>query len=121
MIAALGVGLFLWTLVRERAPELALNRALGASRGQVAAGFLGRTLVIVGISLLIGAGAGVVLTLLLIQVVNPVWFGWTLALHWPLGILAAQAAAVVLAGLLAAVLPARLASRMDATTLRQEI
>lgn len=121
VIAALGVGLFLWTLVRERAPELALNRALGASRGQVAAGFLGRTLVIVGISLMIGGGAGVVLTLLLVQVVNPVWFGWTLALHWPLGTLAAQAAAVVLAGLLAAVLPARLASGMDATTLRQEI
>ncbi len=121
VIAALGVGLFLWTLVRERAPEVALQRALGASRGQIAYGFLGRTLVIVGVSLLIGGGAGAVLTLLLVQVVNPLWFGWTLALHWPLAGLAAQAAAVVLAGLLAAVLPARLASRMDATALRQEI
>lgn len=121
VIAALGVGLFLWTLVRERAPEVALHRALGANRGQVAAGFLGRTLVIVGISLLIGGGAGAVLTVLLVQVVNPVWFGWTLALHWPLGVLAAQAAAVVLAGLLAAILPARLASRTDAAALRQEI
>ncbi|MYB32722.1 MAG: ABC transporter permease, partial [Acidobacteria bacterium] len=121
VIAALGVGLFLWTLVRERAPEVALNRALGADRGQVAAGFLGRTLVIIGVSLLIGGGAGAVLTLLLVQVVNPAWFGWTLTLHWPLEVLAAQAAAVVLAGLLAAVLPARLASRLDATALRQEI
>lgn len=121
VIAALGVGLFLWTLVRERAPEVALNRALGASRGQVASGFLGRTLVIIGIALLIGGGAGAVLTLLLVQVVNPVWFGWTLTLHWPLGVLAVQAAAVALAGLVAAVLPARLASRVDATALRQEI
>ena len=121
VIAALGVGLFLWTLVRERAPEVALNRALGADRGQVAAGFLGRTLVIIGISLLVGGGAGAVLTLLLVQVVNPAWFGWTLTLHWPLEVLAAQGAAVVLAGLLAAVLPARLASRLDATALRQEI
>ena len=121
VIAALGVGLFLWTLVRERAPEVALNRALGANRGQVARGFLGRTLLIIGISLLIGGGAGAVLTVLLVQVVNPVWFGWTLTLHWPLGVLAAQAGAVVLAGLLAAVLPARLASRLDATALRQEI
>lgn len=121
VIATLGVGLFLWTLVRERAPEVALDRALGANRGQVASGFLGRTLVIIGIALLIGGGAGAVLTLLLVQVVNPAWFGWTLTLHWPLGVLAAQAAAVVLAGLLAAVLPARLASRVDATALRQEI
>ena len=121
VIAALGVGLFLWTLARERAPEVALDRALGANRGQVASGFLGRTLVIIGIALLIGGGAGAVLTLLLVHVVNPAWFGWTLTLHWPVGVLAAQAAAVVLAGLLAAVLPARLASRVDATSLRQEI
>ena len=72
-------------------------------------------------SLVIGGGAGAVLTLLLVQVVNPAWFGWTLTLHWPLEVLAAQGAAVVLAGLLAAVLPARLASRLDATALRQEI
>ncbi|MDE2660540.1 MAG: ABC transporter permease [Acidobacteriota bacterium] len=121
VIAALGVGLFLWTQVRERAPEAALERALGANRGQVASGFLGRTLVIIGIALLVGGGAGAVLTLLLVHVVNPLWFGWTLTLHWPLDVLASQAAAVVLAGLLAAVLPARLASRVDATGLRQEI
>ena len=121
LIAALGMGLFLWTLVRERAPEVALHRALGASRGQVARGFLGRALVIVGLSLLIGGGAGALLTLVLVGVVNPGWFGWTLDLHWPAGVLVTQAAAVVLAGLVAAVLPARLASRMDATALRQEI
>ena len=107
--------------MRERVPEIALHRALGATRAQVAGGFLGRALVIIGLSLLIGGGAGAVLTLLLVEVVNPEWFGWTLALHWPAGALAAQAAAVTVAGLLAAVLPARLASRMDATALRQEI
>ena len=120
-IAALGMTLFLWTLARERAPEAALNRALGASRGQIAAGIFGRGSVIVGLALLIGGGAGAVLTLLLVRVVNPAWFGWTLELHWPVGALAAQAAAVALTGVLAAVLPARRASRMDATALRQEI
>ena len=121
LIAALGMALFLWTLVRERAPETALHRALGASRGQVARGFLGRALVIVGLSLVLGGGAGALLTLVLVQVVNPGWFGWSLDLHWPAGTLAAQAGAVALAGLLAAVLPARLASRVDATALRQEV
>lgn len=121
VIAALGLGLFLWTLVRERLPEIALDRALGASRAQVALGFFGRGAVIVGLSLLIGGGAGALLTVLLVQVVNPEWFGWTLELHWPVGTLAVQSGAVLLAGLVAAVLPARLASRVDATALRQEV
>ena len=121
VIAALGMGLFLWTLVRERLPEVALNRALGASPAQVAFGFFGRAFVIVGLSLLLGGGAGVLLTLLLVKVVNPAWFGWTLELHWPVGVLLVQAVAVLLAAFLAAVLPARFASRVDATALRQEI
>ena len=121
LIAALGMGLFLWTLVRERLPEVALHRALGASRAQVAFGFFGRAFVIVGLSLLIGGGAGALLTLLLVEVVNPGWFGWSLELHWPVGVLLAQAAAVLLSGLLAAALPARLAARVDANSLRQEI
>ena len=58
---------------------------------------------------------------MLVNVVNPGWFGWTLELHWPVGTLLAQSAAVVIAGLLAVILPARLASRVDATALRQEI
>ena len=121
VIAALGMGLFLWTLVRERLPEIALNRALGASPAQVAYAFLGRAFVIVGLALLIGGGAGVLLTLVLVTVVNPGWFGWTLELHWPVGALLAQSAAVLIAGLLAAILPARLASRVDGAALRQEI
>ena len=121
VIAALGMGLFLWTLVRERLSEIALNRALGASPAQVAYAFLGRAFVIVGLALLIGGGAGVLLTLVLVTVVNPGWFGWTLELHWPVGALLAQSAAVLIAGLLAAILPARLASRVDGAALRQEI
>jgi putative ABC transport system permease protein len=121
LTAALGLGLFLWTLVRERLPEIALDRALGASRAQVALGFFGRGAVIGSLSLVIGGGAGALLTLILVQVVNPEWFGWTLELHWPLGVLAAQSGAVLLVGLVAAVLPARLASRVEATALRQEL
>ncbi len=121
LIAAFGLGLALWTLVRERAPEIALYRALGASRAQVVAGFLGRGAAIVAMSLAIGGGAGVLLTLLLVRVVNPAWFGWTLELHWPIAELIAVAAAVLLAGLVAAALPARLASRVGAAPLREEV
>ena len=121
LIAALGMALALWTFVRERVPEIALQRALGASRSQVVAGFAGRAVLIAGLALLIGGGAGALLTLLLVRVINPLWFGWSLDLHWPAANLAALAGAVLLAGLLAAAIPARLASRVSATELREEL
>ena len=105
----------------ERVPEIALQRALGASRSQVVAGFAGRAVLIAGLALLIGGGAGALLTLLLVRVINPLWFGWSLDLHWPAANLAALAGAVLLAGLLAAAIPARLASRVSAAELREEL
>ncbi len=121
LIAALGLSLALFTLSRERAPLIALERALGASRGQAASGFLGRGVLIALVGLGIGGGAGALLTLLLVHVVNPVWFGWRLDLHWPVGLLAAQGALVILAGLAAAGIPARQAARTGAAALRQEL
>ncbi len=121
LIAALGVGLALWTLARERVAEIALERALGAEKNQVVSGFLGRAFVVTGLGLGIGGGAGCLLAVLLVEVVNPNWFGWTLELHWPVGPLALSGAAVALSGLLAAALPARLAAGTDAAALRPEI
>ena len=121
-IAALGVGLLLWTMARERRPESALLRALGADSRQVAAGFLGRGALIAGLGLVLGGGAGVILAVLLVEVVNPFWFGWTLELSWPVGALSGQAALVLLAGLAAAALPARQAARWaSAAALREEV
>ena len=120
-IAAIGIALSLWTLARERSAESALLRALGESRRQVAAGFLGRGALIGGLALALGGGTGAILTLLLVRVVNPLWFGWSLDLHWPVGSLAGEGAVVVLVGVLAAALPARLASRTGAAALVEEV
>ncbi len=121
-IAALGVGLLLWTMARERRPESALLRALGADSGQVAAGFLGRGAVIASLGLGLGGAAGAILAVVLVEVVNPAWFGWTLELSWPGAAIASQAALVLVAGLAAAALPARQAARSaNAAALREEI
>lgn len=121
-IAALGVGLLLWTMARERRPESALLRALGADSGQVAAGFLGRGAVIASLGLGVGGAAGAILAVVLVEVVNPAWFGWTLELSWPGAALASQAVLVLVAGLAAAGLPARQAARSaNAAALREEI
>lgn len=121
-IAALGVSVLLLTMARERAAEIALLRALGADSAQVGAGFLGRGALIGLAALALGGSAGALLAALLVEVVNPAWFGWSLELSWPLGSLFRQGALVLAAGLAAAALPARLAARSGgAAALREEV
>ena len=64
--------------------------------------------------------AGIVFALLLIYVVNRAFFGWTIAVHWPFGLLAWQNALVLLAAALASFYPAWVASSTPTTELRRE-
>jgi len=63
------------------------------------------------LGLALGLGGGVGLALLLVHVINPAWFGWTLQQSWPLGRLAGQALLILGAAGLAAVEPARRCGR----------
>ncbi len=120
-IAVLGLALSLWTLARERAAETALLRALGESRFEAGAGFVGRGALIGALALVLGGGAGALLTLLLVRVVNPLWFGWSLELHWPLASLAGDGVVVLVVGMAAGLVAARLASRTGASALVAEV
>jgi putative ABC transport system permease protein len=120
LIALAGVLLALLVLARERQAELALYRALGADRGQIFRLFLGRALGIGGCGLALGAAAGAALSLVLVRVVNPAWFGWTIALRWPWGELAAHAVLVLAAAALASVYPALRASGAPASELSRD-
>jgi putative ABC transport system permease protein len=120
VIAVCGVALGLIVLARERAAELALYRALGARRSQLFRVYLGKG-VGMGLSgIALGTLAGIVFALLLIYVVNRAFFGWTIAVHWPFGLLAWQNALVLLAAALASFYPAWVASSTPATELRRE-
>jgi putative ABC transport system permease protein len=107
-------------LARERRGELALYRALGASRPQLARIFLGRGLAIGVAGLALGTLGGAALALVLVDVVNPAFFGWTLGVHVPWGRLAAQALAIVLAAAAASLHPALVASRTPAQELSRD-
>ena len=120
VIAAAGVTLSLLVLARERRGELALYRALGASRPQLARIFLGRGLAIGVAGLALGTLGGAALALVLVDVVNPAFFGWTLGVHVPWGRLAAQALAIVLAAAAASLHPALVASRTPAQELSRD-
>jgi putative ABC transport system permease protein len=68
----------------------------------------------------LGTLAGIAFALVLIYVVNRAFFGWTIAVYWPLGLLMRQNAVIVLAAALASLYPAWVASGTPATELRRE-
>jgi putative ABC transport system permease protein len=120
LIAVCGVALTLIVLARERTSELALYRALGASRLQIFRIYLGKGLGMGAAGIALGSVAGVGFAWILIYVVNRAFFGWTIAVHWPIGLLVWQSAIVLLASGAASVYPALIASRTPATELRRE-
>jgi putative ABC transport system permease protein len=120
VISAAGVTLSLLVLARERRAELALYRALGASRAALAALFLGRGLALGLVGLALGAAGGAALALVLVRSVNPAFFGWTLGVHVPWSLLASQAAAILAAAALASVHPALVASRTPVRELSRD-
>ena len=80
LVAVFGIITTFLVLVMEREREMALLRALGASRRQI----MGMVLVESGLasllSYILGAMAGSILALLLILVINKEAFGWTIQL-----------------------------------------
>jgi putative ABC transport system permease protein len=120
LIAVAGVALSLLVLGRERAAETALLRALGANRTQVLLVFVGRGLGIALAGLFLGAAGGTGLAWVLVEIVNPAWFGWSLDLSLPLRTLALQGATILGAAALASLPPALRASRAPAGDLARD-
>jgi putative ABC transport system permease protein len=111
-VAVMGVGGALLALVIDRRREFGLLRFLGGADSQLRriilfeAGFLGLLANAVGLVL------GFVLSLVLIYVINKQSFGWTIQFHWPIAVLLAALSTVYSATLLAALYPARVATRL---------
>jgi putative ABC transport system permease protein len=120
VIAAAGVTLSLLVIARERRAELALYRALGATRAQLFRVFLGRGLGIGLVGLALGAAGGAGLALVLVRVVNPAFFGWTIGVDVPWASLARQSATILVAAALASLYPAVAASRTPAVELSRD-
>jgi len=121
LVAIAGIFLSITTLVAEREREIGVLRAVGASRGQVL-GFLMTEAGMIGvIATLLGTVSGLILACALTWVVNPAFFGWTIALRIPWGSLLATPLWILPAALLAAWYPAWQASRRDiAQAVREE-
>ncbi len=121
IVAIAGIFLSVTTLVAERAREIGMLRAIGASRGQIRALFMAESGLIGAVATALGLVAGVLLAMVLTWVVNPAFFGWTIALRFPWWSLLATPLWIIPATLLAAWYPAWQASRSPvAEAVREE-
>ena len=119
-VAVIAVLTVLFALLRERAADLALLRALGASRTELGA----QVTLQAGLLGLLGAGGGAVtglcIGLILVTVVNVQSFGWTREFHQPWEAIRGVLAAVALACLVAGIAPALLAARAGMSAVLRE-
>jgi putative ABC transport system permease protein len=106
------------TIARTR--EFGMLRHIGVTRGQVTAmlGTEGALLGAVGVAA--GIGLGVAMSQVLIQVVNPQSFHWTMETRLPWGLFAGVAAALVTAAAGTAMLAGRRALSFDAVRAARE-
>jgi putative ABC transport system permease protein len=116
VVAVLGIVNTLAALILERTRELALLRVSGMSTAEL------RTMIVLESSLLglvsiaVGLVMGYALSWILIYVINKQSFGWTIEFHTPLRLIAGSLAITFVASMLAGLVPARLASRIDLAT-----
>lgn len=121
IVAVLGIFLSITTLVVERERETGTLRAIGASRSQIMrltmfeAGLIGAAAALLGIC------SGSMLAIVLTEVVNPAFFGWSIRIFWPWSTLMSTPVWIIIAAVLAAWFPARKASRVNiAQAVREE-
>jgi len=120
-VAVLAVLTVLFALLGERRRDLALLRAVGGSRAQVAAVVAAQAALLGLTGTTGGLAAGLAIGLVLVKVVNLQSFGWTLRFLPPWPALAATALLVTAACLVAGLAPALAAARMHPSEdLREE-
>jgi len=113
VVAVLGIINTLSALILERTRELALLRVSGMSRGELRTMILLESALLGVASTVAGVVMGYALSWILIYVVNKQSFGWTIAFHTPVMLIASSLAVTFAASVLAGIVPARVAARID--------
>ncbi len=106
------------TIARSR--EFGMLRHLGLTRGQVTSMLASEGALLGLIGAVAGAALGALLGQVLIHVVNPQSFNWTMTTIWPIGTIAGVTAALTGAAALTAMLAGRRATAADAVAAVRE-
>lgn len=112
-IAVIGIANALIASAVERRRSFGLLRAVGASRSQIRRTVLIEALLAGLVATAAALAAGAAFTALLLGVINPQSFGWSVVPTAPVGRLAAAAAVVLAASLAAGIVPGRIAAAAD--------
>ncbi len=113
VVAIGGIAGALMSIVMDRRREFGVLRFLGATTAQI------RKLILVEAGLIgllanaTGLALGFVLSLILVYVINKQSFGWTIQFHWPVAVLLGSITVVYAATVLAGIVPARMAVRLN--------
>ena len=109
VIGLFGVAATFSAQALSRAREFGMLRHLGIARRQVLAMLSGEGLLLTALAIVAGFAVGWCISLILVFVVNPQSFHWTMQLHMPWGLLAIVAGALLLSAAMTALVSGRLA------------
>jgi putative ABC transport system permease protein len=113
LVSLIGVVNILLALVLERKREISIIRYLGAGWGQLR-GMLVLSAGILGIAgILLGAVIGLAMSIIFIQVINRISFGWEIQFRLPVFYLSLTAAGLFLTTLVAGLIPVHIARKID--------
>lgn len=113
IVAVMGIGGALMSIVIDRRREFGLLRILGATTAQIRKLILIEAALIGILANIAGLALGFLLSLVLIFVINKQSFGWTIQFHWPVSVLLFALSVVYVATVLAGIYPARIAQRLN--------
>ena len=114
MIGLFGISTSFAALATSRRKELGILRHLGLLRRQVAQLLALEAGLIALVGVLVGLATGGAMALILIKVINPQSFHWSMEVQWPWGLLLTFSLAMILLSALAAALAGRQAMRQEA-------
>jgi predicted secreted hydrolase len=112
VVAMAGVAATMLTLILDRQDEIRLLRLAGAEAGQVRRTVLIESGLIGAVSQGLGLVSGVLLSVVLIRVINPQSFGWSIQFHFPGWFVLGSSVLTVVATMVAGLFPARRATRL---------
>ncbi len=111
LVAVIGIALNLTVLVKEREREIGAMQAVGVSRRQICGLIIWESLLVGIAALLLGVATGGALSIVLTEVINKAFFGWTIPLQIPWAQILATPIWLLIAAAVAGFLPANQASR----------
>jgi putative ABC transport system permease protein len=113
LVAVIGIALNFTVLVKEREREIGTLRAVGVSRRQVCGLIIWESVLVGIVAVLLGTITGIALSVVLTEVINRAFFGWTIPLQIPWDQLLWTPVWLLPAAVLASLLPATQSSRRN--------